>query len=122
MGRSVSEARLHAIIGGLVLFTFILIIARLAIKGTPSSRANTWGIAVVRIFKKTYAVSTADLKPIVSEVGGFSCLSIDHGSCRKIQKMGEYESKYDIEYHRYGLLVCPFHYHNNGDNGSHQSG
>ncbi|RMZ39510.1 hypothetical protein CA14_009988 [Aspergillus flavus] len=38
--------RLHIIIGSLLLLTFILVIARVADKGTPSSRTNTWGIAV----------------------------------------------------------------------------
>ncbi|KAF9884978.1 hypothetical protein FE257_000888 [Aspergillus nanangensis] len=41
-----TQFRLHIIIGILVLITFILAIARLANKGTPSSRSNTWGIAV----------------------------------------------------------------------------
>ncbi|KAJ5975916.1 hypothetical protein N7481_009623 [Penicillium waksmanii] len=45
-GRSVTKSRLHIIIGGLTLLVFILTIARLAVKGTPSTRANTWGIAV----------------------------------------------------------------------------
>ncbi|KAF7591051.1 hypothetical protein BBP40_002011 [Aspergillus hancockii] len=38
--------RLHIIIGSLVFLTFILVIARVADKGTPSTRTNTWGIAV----------------------------------------------------------------------------
>ncbi|KAJ5391566.1 hypothetical protein N7509_007056 [Penicillium cosmopolitanum] len=45
-GRSVTKSRLHIIIGGLVFLVFILTVARLAVKGTPSTRANTWGIAV----------------------------------------------------------------------------
>ncbi|KAJ6119865.1 hypothetical protein N7523_004145 [Penicillium sp. IBT 18751x] len=40
------KARLHMIIGSLIALTFILIIARLSLKGTSTSRANTWGIAV----------------------------------------------------------------------------
>ncbi|KAJ5744569.1 hypothetical protein N7533_009439 [Penicillium manginii] len=46
LGRPVTKPRLHMIIGGLVLLVFILTISRLAIKGTPSTRANSWGIAV----------------------------------------------------------------------------
>ncbi|KAL4922613.1 hypothetical protein BDW62DRAFT_171384 [Aspergillus aurantiobrunneus] len=38
--------RLHIAIGVLVLITFILAIARIADRGTPPSRTNTWGIAV----------------------------------------------------------------------------
>ncbi|KAE8152068.1 hypothetical protein BDV25DRAFT_138232 [Aspergillus avenaceus] len=38
--------RLHIIIGSLVFITFILAIARIADKGTPTTRTNTWGIAV----------------------------------------------------------------------------
>jgi hypothetical protein len=49
LGRPVTKPRLHMIIGGLVLLVFILTISRLAIKGTPSARANSWGIAVVMI-------------------------------------------------------------------------
>ncbi|KAL4935336.1 hypothetical protein BDV06DRAFT_234422 [Aspergillus oleicola] len=41
-----AKFRLHLVIGCLVLITFILAIARIADKGTPSSRVNTWGIAV----------------------------------------------------------------------------
>ncbi|KAL4793104.1 hypothetical protein BDV19DRAFT_391547 [Aspergillus venezuelensis] len=41
-----TKFRLHLIIGCLVLITFILAIARIADKGTPSGRVNTWGIAV----------------------------------------------------------------------------
>ncbi|KAL4965750.1 uncharacterized protein BDV14DRAFT_50981 [Aspergillus stella-maris] len=41
-----TKFRLHLIIGCLVLVTFILAIARIADKGTPSGRVNTWGIAV----------------------------------------------------------------------------
>lgn len=47
--------RLHIIIGSLLLLTFILVIARVADKGTPSSRTNTWGIAVVS--DSTYTLS-----------------------------------------------------------------
>lgn len=42
-----NKFRLDIAIGSLLLVTFILTIARVANKGTPSSRANTWGIAVV---------------------------------------------------------------------------
>ncbi|CAG7920438.1 unnamed protein product [Penicillium olsonii] len=41
-----NKFRLDITIGSLLLVTFILIIARVANKGTPSSRTNTWGIAV----------------------------------------------------------------------------
>ncbi|KAJ5389479.1 uncharacterized protein N7496_000547 [Penicillium cataractarum] len=41
-----SKLRLDIAICSLVALTFILIIARVANKGTPSTRANTWGIAV----------------------------------------------------------------------------
>ncbi|KAJ6018550.1 hypothetical protein N7499_003255 [Penicillium canescens] len=40
------KSRLHIVIGSLIFLTLVLTIARLALKGTPSSRANTWGIAV----------------------------------------------------------------------------
>ncbi|RAK81602.1 uncharacterized protein BO72DRAFT_524495 [Aspergillus fijiensis CBS 313.89] len=40
------KLRLHIIIGSLITLTFILIIARVADKGTPPTRTNTWGIAV----------------------------------------------------------------------------
>ena len=39
--------RLHIIIGALVSIVFILIIARVANNGTPKTRTNIWGIAVV---------------------------------------------------------------------------
>lgn len=39
--------RLHIIEGALIALTLILIIARIADKGTPRSRTNSWGIAVV---------------------------------------------------------------------------
>ncbi|PYH76758.1 hypothetical protein BO82DRAFT_358806 [Aspergillus uvarum CBS 121591] len=41
------KLRLHIIVGALITLTFILIIARVADKGTPATRTNTWGIAVV---------------------------------------------------------------------------
>ncbi|KAL4953573.1 hypothetical protein BDW69DRAFT_184364 [Aspergillus filifer] len=41
-----TKFRLHLAIGCLILITFILAIARIADKGTPSGRVNTWGIAV----------------------------------------------------------------------------
>ncbi|KAE8422975.1 hypothetical protein BDV36DRAFT_290788 [Aspergillus pseudocaelatus] len=53
--------RLHIIIGSLLLLTFVLVIARVTDKGTPSSRTNTWGIAVClksAVFM-TYQVVTA---------------------------------------------------------------
>lgn len=43
------KKRLYITIGSLVLVTFVLIIARIADQGTPSTRTNTWGIAVVRL-------------------------------------------------------------------------
>lgn len=44
---SKNKLRLDIAICSLVALTFILIIARVANKGTPSTRSNTWGIAVV---------------------------------------------------------------------------
>lgn len=41
------KLRLHIIIGVLLCLNFVLIIARIADKGTPKTRSNTWGIAVV---------------------------------------------------------------------------
>ncbi|KAF3387358.1 hypothetical protein F1880_000135 [Penicillium rolfsii] len=41
-----NKLRLDIGICSLVVLTFILIIARVATKGTPSQRTNTWGIAV----------------------------------------------------------------------------
>ncbi|KAI9373391.1 hypothetical protein BJX61DRAFT_382181 [Aspergillus egyptiacus] len=41
-----TKARLHIVIGALILITFILAIARVADSGTPRGRTNTWGIAV----------------------------------------------------------------------------
>ncbi|KAL2822417.1 hypothetical protein BJX63DRAFT_426988 [Aspergillus granulosus] len=41
-----TKFRLHIVIGTLILLTFILAIVRIADSGTPSSRTNTWGIAV----------------------------------------------------------------------------
>jgi hypothetical protein len=41
------KLRLHIIIGVLLFLNFVLIIARIANKGTPKTRSNTWGIAVV---------------------------------------------------------------------------
>ncbi|KAH3317537.1 hypothetical protein KXW17_000717 [Aspergillus fumigatus] len=40
------KLRLHIIIGVLLCLNFVLIIARIADKGTPKTRLNTWGIAV----------------------------------------------------------------------------
>ncbi|KAK9644291.1 hypothetical protein HCH54_006725 [Aspergillus fumigatus] len=40
------KLRLHIIIGVLLCLNFVLIIARIADKGTPKTRSNTWGIAV----------------------------------------------------------------------------
>jgi hypothetical protein len=42
-----AKFRLHIIAGALILLTFILVIVRVADSGTPRSRTNTWGIAVV---------------------------------------------------------------------------
>ncbi|KAJ5281496.1 hypothetical protein N7478_006868 [Penicillium angulare] len=44
--RSRLKCRLHIIIASLISLTFVLIIARLAIPGTPVTRVNIWGIAV----------------------------------------------------------------------------
>lgn len=41
------KRRLHILIASLIALTFILIIARLATPGTPATRTNIWGIAVV---------------------------------------------------------------------------
>ncbi|KAJ5675696.1 hypothetical protein N7462_008593 [Penicillium macrosclerotiorum] len=41
-----NKLRLDIAIGSLLFVIFILIIARVTNKGTPSTRANTWGIAV----------------------------------------------------------------------------
>ena len=41
------KRRLHILIASLISLIFILIIARLAIPGTPVTRTNVWGIAVV---------------------------------------------------------------------------
>ncbi|RAK98146.1 uncharacterized protein BO80DRAFT_362447 [Aspergillus ibericus CBS 121593] len=40
------KRRLHILIASLISLTFILIIARLAIPGTPVTRVNVWGIVV----------------------------------------------------------------------------
>ncbi|RLL98764.1 hypothetical protein CFD26_103204 [Aspergillus turcosus] len=40
------KLRLHIIIGVLMFLNLVLIIARIANKGTPKTRSNTWGIAV----------------------------------------------------------------------------
>ncbi|GIC90912.1 uncharacterized protein Aud_007350 [Aspergillus udagawae] len=40
------KLRLHIIVGALLFLNFVLIIARIANKGTPKTRSNTWGIAV----------------------------------------------------------------------------
>ncbi|KGO36704.1 hypothetical protein PEX1_043460 [Penicillium expansum] len=39
--------RLHIIIGASVFIIFILLIARIANSGTPKTRTNVWGIAVI---------------------------------------------------------------------------
>ncbi|KAJ5113423.1 hypothetical protein N7456_001957 [Penicillium angulare] len=44
--RSRLKRRLHITIGSLISLTLILIIARLAIPGTPVTRVDIWGIAV----------------------------------------------------------------------------
>lgn len=41
------KRRLYILTASLIALTFILIIARLAIPGTPVTRTNIWGIAVV---------------------------------------------------------------------------
>ncbi|EPS30732.1 hypothetical protein PDE_05684 [Penicillium oxalicum 114-2] len=41
-----NKFRLDIVLGVLILITLILVIARVADKGTPSTRTNTWGIAV----------------------------------------------------------------------------
>lgn len=46
--QNMDKLRLHLIIGVFVLITLILAIARVTDSGTPSSRTNSWGIAVVR--------------------------------------------------------------------------
>ncbi|GFF37503.1 hypothetical protein IFM46972_05243 [Aspergillus udagawae] len=43
------KLRLHIIVGALLFLNFVLIIARIANKGTPKTRSNTWGIAVVSV-------------------------------------------------------------------------
>jgi hypothetical protein len=43
------KLRLHIIIGVLLFLNFVLIIARIADKGTPKTRSNTWGIVVVSV-------------------------------------------------------------------------
>ncbi|GIK03364.1 hypothetical protein Aspvir_007433 [Aspergillus viridinutans] len=40
------KLRLHIIVGVLLFLNFVLIIARIANKGTPKTRSNTWGIVV----------------------------------------------------------------------------
>lgn len=80
-GRSVTKSRLHIIIGGLVFLVFILTVARLAVKGTPSTRANTWGIAVVRASIKLRTRDAAHVNSLVPQVGGFSRLSIADNPC-----------------------------------------
>jgi hypothetical protein len=44
-----NKFRLDITIGSFLAVTLILIIARIANKGTPSTRTNTWGIAVVSV-------------------------------------------------------------------------
>jgi hypothetical protein len=80
-GRSVTKSRLHIIIGGLALLVFILTIARLAVKGTPSTRANTWGIAVVSASIKLRMTDAAHSNSLVPQVGSFSRLSIADIPC-----------------------------------------
>ncbi|CAG8882748.1 unnamed protein product [Penicillium egyptiacum] len=53
----VIKFRLHIIIGALVLIVFILIIARIANSGTPKTRTNIWGIAVVSYLPTYTAIS-----------------------------------------------------------------
>ncbi|GIJ82063.1 hypothetical protein Asppvi_000566 [Aspergillus pseudoviridinutans] len=40
------KLRLHIIVGALLFPNFVLVIARIADKGTPKTRSNTWGIVV----------------------------------------------------------------------------
>lgn len=49
--------RLHIIIGAWVFIVFILIIARIANSGTPKTRTNVWGIAVVSYFAAYILIS-----------------------------------------------------------------
>ncbi|KAF7161816.1 hypothetical protein CNMCM5623_007281 [Aspergillus felis] len=42
------KLRLHIIVGALLFLNFVLIIARIADKGTPKTRSNTWGIVVLK--------------------------------------------------------------------------
>ncbi|OJJ73140.1 hypothetical protein ASPBRDRAFT_40761 [Aspergillus brasiliensis CBS 101740] len=44
--RPLIKRRLHILIASLIAITFVLIIARLATPGTPTTRTNIWGIAV----------------------------------------------------------------------------
>ena len=52
--------RLHIIIGSLVSVVFILIIARITNNGTPKTRTNIWGIAVVSKPPSIFDVHTTD--------------------------------------------------------------
>ncbi|PKX92790.1 uncharacterized protein P174DRAFT_452081 [Aspergillus novofumigatus IBT 16806] len=58
------KLRAHIIIGVLLFLNFVLIIARIADKGTPKARSNTWGIVVclkAAIFL-AYQVATAHVE------------------------------------------------------------
>lgn len=59
-----TKFRLHIAIGSLVALTFILIIARVADSGTPRTRTNTWGIAVVSLPKIRDETALPNLKLI----------------------------------------------------------
>lgn len=53
----VLKFRLHIIIGAWVFVVFILIIARIANSGTPKTRTNVWGIAVVSYLPEYILIS-----------------------------------------------------------------
>ncbi|KAJ5241438.1 uncharacterized protein N7469_003029 [Penicillium citrinum] len=59
-----NKFRLDITIASLLAVTFILIISRIAIKGTPSTRTNTWGIAVCikSAFFLAYQLTTAHVE------------------------------------------------------------
>lgn len=53
----VLKFRLHILIGAWVFIILILIIARIANSGTPKTRTNVWGIAVVSYFPEYILIS-----------------------------------------------------------------
>lgn len=108
--------RLHIIIGSLVSVVFILIIARIANNGTPKTRTNIWGIAVVSKLPSTFNIQTTNHTqvPQISSLHGLP----DHdNSYESAQTMGKHESIHDLEHHRYSLLVCFVYYHYYGNHG-----